>query len=77
LGIEVVERAVDKSELFIADEVFLSGTAAKVAPVKRIEFYELPTARPITDKIREVLTAVTENREPKYQDWVTKIRLDG
>jgi branched-chain amino acid aminotransferase len=77
LGIPIVERPVDKSELFIADEVFLSGTAAKITPVKQIEIYKLPGDRPITDKIREVLTAVTENREPKYQDWVYKIRIDG
>jgi branched-chain amino acid aminotransferase len=77
LGIPIVERPVDKSELFIADEVFLSGTAAKITPVKQIEIYKLPSDRPITDKIREVLTAVTENREPKYQDWVYKIRIDG
>jgi branched-chain amino acid aminotransferase len=77
LGIPIMERPVDKSELFIADEVFLSGTAAKITPVKQIEIYKLPGDRPITDKIREVLTAVTENREPKYQDWVYKIRLDG
>ncbi|NJM47552.1 MAG: branched-chain amino acid transaminase [Alkalinema sp. RU_4_3] len=77
LGIPIVERPVDKSELFIADEVFLSGTAAKITPVKQIEIYKLGSDRPITDKIREVLTAVTENREPKYQNWVYKIRLDG
>jgi branched-chain amino acid aminotransferase len=77
LGIPIVERPVDKSELFIADEVFLSGTAAKITPVKQIEIYKLSGDRPITDKIREVLTAVTENREPKYKDWVYKIRIDG
>jgi branched-chain amino acid aminotransferase len=76
LGIPVVERPVDKSELFIADEVFLSGTAAKITPVKQVEIYHLPTERPITHKLRETLTAVTENREPKYQDWVFPIRLD-
>jgi branched-chain amino acid aminotransferase len=77
LGITVVERPVDKSELFIADEVFLSGTAAKVTPVKQVEMYKLSKDRPVTDKIREMLTAVTENREAKYQDWVYKVRLDG
>ena len=75
LGIETLERPVDKSELFIADEVFLSGTAAKVSPVKRIESYELPQSRPITEKLREKLIAITENREPKYEDWVHTISL--
>ncbi|HEY9637823.1 MAG TPA: branched-chain amino acid transaminase [Coleofasciculaceae cyanobacterium] len=70
LGIKTLERPVDKSELFIADEVFLSGTAAKITPVKRIEGYQLPQSRPITEKLKEKLTAITENREPNYQDWV-------
>ena len=75
LGIEVIERAVDKTELLIADEVFLSGTAAKITPVKQIENYSLPTYRPITEKIREKLTAITENRDPQYQDWVFPIDI--
>jgi branched-chain amino acid aminotransferase len=73
LGIPVVERPIDKSELLIADEVFLSGTAAKVTPVRRIENYEFSMHRPITDKLREKLTAITENRDPQYQDWVSVI----
>ena len=70
MGIPVIERPVDKSELFIADEVFLSGTAAKITPVKRIEMYDLSPDRPITDKLRSQVTAITENRDPKYKDWV-------
>lgn len=42
LEIEVEEREIDKTELFIADEVFLCGTAAKITPVKRVENYHLP-----------------------------------
>jgi branched-chain amino acid aminotransferase len=70
LGIETEERAIDKTELLIADEVFLSGTAAKVTPVKRIESYQLSTKRPITEKIKDKLTSITKNQEPKYQDWI-------
>lgn len=76
LGIKTVERAVDKSELFIADEVFLSGTAAKITPVKQIENYQLSTHRPITEKLREKLTAITENREPNYQDWIHAVSVN-
>lgn len=76
LGIPVVERAIDKSELFIADEIFLSGTAAKITPVKRIENYQLKSDRPITDQLKEKLAAITENRDPDYQHWVTCIPLD-
>ncbi|MEY2859541.1 MAG: hypothetical protein RLZZ74_3857 [Cyanobacteriota bacterium] len=70
LGIETEERAIDKTELFIADEVFLSGTAAKVTPVKQIENYHFASEGIITEKIKAKLTAITNNQEPKYQDWI-------
>lgn len=76
LGIKTLERPVDKSELLIADELFLVGTAAKISPIKRMENYELPKDRPITQKLREKLTAITENREPNYQNWVFSIELN-
>jgi branched-chain amino acid aminotransferase len=75
LGLEVEQRQVDKTEMFIADELFLCGTAAKITPIKRIENYHLPEAKPITKKLKDKLTAITENREPKYQDWVTVIPI--
>lgn len=75
LGFPVIERPVDKTELFIADEVFLSGTAAKVASISRIENYVLPADRPITLKLQEKLTAITENRASEYQDWVFPISI--
>ena len=75
MGIPTLERPVDKTELFIAEEVFLSGTAAKVTPVRRIETTDLQTKRPIMDAIRERLTAITEGRDPAYDHWVTRVRL--
>ena len=77
LGLPTIQRPVDKSELFIADEVFLSGTAAKITPVKRIENYQLSPNRPITEKLKEMLAAITENREPKYKDWVYTVNIDS
>ena len=76
MGIPVLERPVDKTELMIADEVFLSGTAARVTPVRRIENTELPTHRPIMERLRERLTAITEGRDPDYDHWVSRIRID-
>ncbi|HEY9645230.1 MAG TPA: branched-chain amino acid transaminase [Chroococcidiopsis sp.] len=75
MGIPVVERPIDKTELLIADEMFLSGTAARVTPVRKVESYTLPSDRPITEKLRHKLTAITENRDPDYQHWVTAIPL--
>jgi branched-chain amino acid aminotransferase len=75
LDIKIEQREIDKTELFIADEVFLCGTAAKVTPVKRVENYHLPQDKIITTKIKEKLTAITENRDPEYQDWITVIDI--
>ncbi|GAP96558.1 branched-chain amino acid transaminase [Leptolyngbya sp. NIES-2104] len=75
LGIRTIERSVDKTELLIADEVFLSGTAAKITPVKRIETFEFGANRPITDRLREALTKITENRDERYREWVNTIDL--
>ena len=77
MGIPTLERPVDKSELFVADEVFLSGTAAKVTPVRRVESTDLTGHRPVMTAIRERLTAITEGRDPTYDNWVTRIRVDG
>ena len=77
MGIPTLERPVDKSELFIADEVFLSGTAAKVTPVRRVETTDLSSERPVMNAIRERLTAITEGRDPAYDHWVTRVRLDA
>jgi branched-chain amino acid aminotransferase len=75
LGIPVVERPIDKSELFIADEVFLCGTAAKVTPIKQIENYKLSPDRPLTTKFKDILTSITEGRNDQYKDWVFPIDL--
>ena len=75
MGIPTMERPVDKTELFIAEEVFLSGTAAKVTPLRRIETTDLATKRPVMDAIRERLTAITEGRDPAYDHCVTRVRL--
>ena len=77
MGYTVVERPIDKSELFIADEVFLTGTAAKITPIRRVECTDLGGERPIMNALREQLTAITEGRDPNFEEWVTRVRLDG
>ena len=74
-GINVIERPVDKTELLIADEVFLTGTAAKITPVKKIESTELNTERPIMNKLKSKLIEITEGRSQDYDNWVTRISL--
>ena len=76
LGIPTIQRPIDKSELFIADEVFLCGTAAKISPVKQIETFKLSSHRPLTETLKDKLFAITENKDPDYKDWVYIISLE-
>jgi branched-chain amino acid aminotransferase len=48
-----------------------------VTPVRRVESTELATERPVMQAIRERLTAITEGRDPAFDHWVTRIRLNG
>ena len=76
MGINVIERAVDKTELFIADEVFLTGTAAKITPVKQIESTILNSNRPLMNKLKSKLIDITEGRAKDYDSWITRIKLN-
>ena len=75
-GINIIERPVDKTELFIADEVFLTGTAAKITPVKQIESTKLNVDRPIMNKLKNKLIEITEGRSRDYDDWITRININ-
>ena len=55
----------------------LFRSAAKVTPVRRVENTDLSVDRPVMNAIRERLTAITEGRDPEYDHWVTRVRLNG
>ncbi|AII43442.1 branched-chain amino acid aminotransferase [Synechococcus sp. KORDI-100] len=75
MGMRVIERPVDKTELFIADEVFLTGTAAKITPIRQIESTPLNTHRPVMDELKLRLVAITEGRDPEFEHWVTRVTV--
>ncbi len=76
LNIKVIERPVDKTELFIADEVFLTGTAAKITPIKKIESTELNSTRPVMEILKKNLIEITENKLKEFSHWITKVDLN-
>ncbi len=76
-GITVIERPVDKTELFIADEVFLTGTAAKITPIKQIESTILNKSRPVMTLLRQRLVSITQGQDDKFNSWVTSIKLSS
>jgi branched-chain amino acid aminotransferase len=74
-GIKVVVRSIDKTELLIADEVFITGTAGKVTSVNRIENYNLSSFGKISSLIKEKYEQVLAGQNPKYESWNTRIKI--
>jgi len=64
LAIPFIERPVDRTELLIADEIRLVGTLAELAPVNRVDEYELPSSSPLTDLIAEQFWAAVRGSAP-------------
>jgi branched-chain amino acid aminotransferase len=75
LGIEVAERSIDRSELYIADEVLFCGTGAQVAAVVEIDHRPVGSGKmgPITQKLQETYFGIVRGKNPKYLDWLTPV----
>ncbi len=75
LNIEVVERNIDRTEVYMADEVFLCGTGAQVSPVTRIEHRPVGSGQigTITTRLRTLFMDVVSGRVEKYQHWVAPV----
>jgi len=75
LGIPVVERSIDRTELYIADEVLFCGTGAQVAAVSSIDHRKIGTGKmgPLTQKIQEAYFGIVRGKNPRYADWLAPV----
>jgi len=73
LGVQVVERSIDRSELYGADEVFFSGTAVGVGPVVSVDHRPVGAGAigPIAKSLAQFYEAIACGREPRYLHWLT------
>jgi branched-chain amino acid aminotransferase len=69
LGIECTTGNILRSDLYTADEAFLSGTAAEVVPIRSVDDREIGEPGPITRKIQEVFFAAVRGEVDRYKDW--------
>lgn len=75
LGMKVVERAIDRTEVYICDELFMTGTAAQVTAITKVDH------RPVGDgvmgtvasKLREMFFDIVRGKNPKYAHWNVEI----
>jgi branched-chain amino acid aminotransferase len=70
LGIEVVFGDLTRSDLYVADEMFVVGTAAEVSAVNSVDDRPIPTPGPVTKAIGEEYGRVVRGQNDKYKDWV-------
>jgi branched-chain amino acid aminotransferase len=70
-----LEREVDRTELYLADEVFFCGSAWEITPITSVDRYPVGdgTIGPVTRKIRQIYQDVIRGRMPKYKHWLTPV----
>jgi branched-chain amino acid aminotransferase len=72
MRLEVVERSIDRSELFVCDEAFFTGTAVGIAPIVRINHRPVRDGAigAITRGIRQLYSEASHGLMPSYRGWV-------
>lgn len=77
LGLPTEQRAIDRSELYIADEAFFCGTGVQVAWIETIDGRTIGegTPPPVAKQLSTVLFDAFRGRDTRYQDWITPVRI--
>ena len=75
LGIKVVERRITRDEFYLADEIFMTGTAAEVTPIREYDDRVIGNGGrgPLTEKLQTLYFDVVHGRNEKYMDWLSFI----
>ncbi len=72
---EVIEREVPRTELYLADEIFLTGTAAEITPIISVDGKKvgIGKAGKITKQLYSIYSEIVTGRNEKYSDWITSV----
>jgi len=75
LGYEVIEREIPRAELYLSDEVFLTGTAAEIIPIISVDGKKVGIGRSgdITKQLRTIYLEIAMGKNEKYSDWITSV----
>jgi len=73
LGIETIERTIDRSELYTAEEAFFTGTAAHVSPITEVDERPIGNGEigKLTKELQRLYFPIIQGKNPKYIDWCT------
>ena len=75
LGLTVLERSIDRTEAYISEEFFLTGTAAEVTAVTKIDHRPVGSGKmgPVTTRLRELYADAIRGRLPQYKSWNVEV----
>ena len=75
-GVETVEERFTRDEAYLADEVFMTGTAAEVTPVREIDDRQIGPGHPgeLTIELQRTFAAITRGEVAEYRQWLTPVR---
>ncbi|MDJ0625237.1 MAG: branched-chain amino acid transaminase [Candidatus Caenarcaniphilales bacterium] len=75
LGLEYEERSIDRTELYVADEMFFCGTGAQISPITQVDYYEVGNGQvgPITSKLKNLYFQLVRNELPQYSQWCIEV----
>lgn len=73
MGSPVVERDTTRSDLYLADEVFFTGTAAEIVPIRELDDHVIGEPGPVTRRIQEAFRAVVEGRDPRFTHFLEHV----
>ncbi len=78
LGLPVVERSIDRTELYLCDELFMTGTAAQITAVTRVDYRSIGCGvmGPVSTRVRTIFQDVVHGRLPKYAAWNVAVYTD-
>jgi branched-chain amino acid aminotransferase len=77
-GTVLIEERFTRDEVYIADEAFMTGTAAEVTPVRELDDRQIGNGKPgpVTTQLQADFAGVIRGRDPKYHQWLAPVSLD-
>jgi branched-chain amino acid aminotransferase len=75
LGLPVVERSIDRTELYICDELFMTGSAAQIVAITKVDYRPVGKGvmGPVASKLRNIYDAVVRAKNPKFAHWNVEV----
>jgi branched-chain amino acid aminotransferase len=75
LGVETLERPIDRTEIYMSDELFMTGTAAQIVAITQVDHRQIGAGKmgPIVTRLKELYQQVVRGNLPKYRSWTTPV----